>query len=66
MRVQVLLEQDEAGFRVAEVPAMPGCLSQGKTPEEVLGNIREAIEGWLEVMQSKGAPGQGELVEVTV
>ncbi len=66
MRVHVVLEQDEDGFWVAEVPAMPGCLSQGNTREEALANIREAIEGWLEVMQSKSAPTQGELVEVTV
>ncbi len=66
MRVQVVLEQDEDGFWVAEVPAMPGCLSQGNTREEALDNVREAIEGWLEVMQSKSAPAQGELVEVTV
>lgn len=66
MRVQIVLEQDEDGFWVAEVPAMPGCLSQGNTREEALDNVREAIEGWLEVMQSKSAPAQGELVEVTV
>ncbi len=66
MRVRVVLEQDEDGFWVAEVPAMPGCLSQGKTRQEALTNICEAIEGWLEVMQSKCAPTQGELVEVTV
>ena len=66
MRVPVVLEQDEDGFWVAEVTAMPGCLSQGKTREEALANIREAIEGWLEVMQSKSASTGGELVEVTV
>lgn len=66
MRVHVALEQDEDGFWVAEVPGMPGCLSQGNTREEALANIREAIEGWLEVMQSKSAPAGGELVEVTV
>ena len=66
MRVHVVLEQDEDGFWVAEVPAMPGCVSQGNTRQEALANIREAIEGWLEVMQSKSAPAQGELVEVTV
>ena len=48
------------------VPGMPGCLSQGNTREEALANIREAIEEWLEVVQSKSAPAQGELVEVTV
>ncbi|MBI3949392.1 MAG: type II toxin-antitoxin system HicB family antitoxin [Acidobacteria bacterium] len=49
----VIIEQDEAGYYVAEVPALPGCLSQGKTCEEVIANIKEAIEGWLEVMESK-------------
>ncbi len=66
MRVHVVLEEDEDGFWVAAVPAMPGCLSQGDTREEALINIREAIEGWLEVMQSKSAPIKGELVEDTV
>ena len=66
MRVHVVVEQDEDGFWVAEVPGMPGCLSQGNTRQEALGNICDAIEGWLEVMQSKNAPTQGELVEVTV
>ena len=55
MRVHVILEQDEDGFWVAEAPAMPGCLSQGHTREEALANTCEAIEGWLEVMQSKRA-----------
>ena len=45
MRVHVVLEQDEDGFWVAEVPAMPGCVSQGNTRQEALANIREAIEG---------------------
>ena len=66
MRVHVVLEQDEDGFWVTEVPAMPGCLSQGNTREEALANIREAIEGWLEVMQAKNAATGGELVEITV
>lgn len=66
MRVRVILEQDEDGVWVAEVPGMPGCLSQGHTRQEALANIRDAIEGWLEVMQSKSASTGGELVEVTV
>ncbi len=52
MKLHVLVEQDEEGFYVAEVPALPGCLSQGETREEALENIREAVEGWLEVMES--------------
>lgn len=52
MKLHILIEQDEDGFFVAEVPALPGCLSQGKSEEEALANIKEAIEGWLEVMES--------------
>ena len=53
MKLHILIEQDEDGFFVAEVSALPGCLSQGKTKEEALSNIKEAVEGWLEVMESK-------------
>jgi len=66
MTVHVLLETDEAGFVVAEVPAMPGCLSQGRTRAEAIENIKDAIGGWLEVMESKAPPQDGELVEVCV
>jgi len=45
VKIHVLVEKDEAGYFVAEVPALPGCLSQGKTKEEALQNIREAVEG---------------------
>ena len=53
MKLRVVIKQDENGYYVAEVPALPGCISQGKTHEESLSNIKEAIEGWLEVMESK-------------
>lgn len=53
MKLQVVIEQHEKGYYVAEVPAPPGCLSQGKTHEEALKNVKEAVEGWLEVMESK-------------
>ena len=43
----------EGGFW-AEVPALPGCYSQGETIEETLGNIREAIEGHMEALQQEG------------
>lgn len=66
MKLHVLVEQDEAGYYVAEVPALPGCLSQGKTREEALTNIREAIEGWLEVMESKRPLDPNRMTEVTV
>jgi predicted RNase H-like HicB family nuclease len=42
---QVILTPGEDGYWVAEVPSLPGCISQGKTREEALINIKEAIEG---------------------
>jgi predicted RNase H-like HicB family nuclease len=56
MKLHVMIEKDEAGYYVAEVPALPGCLSQGKTYDEAIANIKEAVEGWLEVMEAKQAP----------
>ena len=51
MRVKtfdVILERDEEGWFVADVPALPGCHSQGKTKREALTNVKEAIELVLE------------------
>jgi predicted RNase H-like HicB family nuclease len=66
VKLHVVIEKDEAGYFVAEVPAFPGCLSQGKTKEEALQNIREAVEGWLEVMESKHPFNRNEAIEVSV
>jgi predicted RNase H-like HicB family nuclease len=66
MKLHAIIEQDEADYYVAEVPALPGCLSQGKTHEEAVANIKEAIEGWLEVMESKHSFDSARLVELTV
>ncbi len=66
MKLHVIIEQDEAGYFVAEVPALPGCLSQGKTHDEAISNIKEAIEGWLEVMESKQSFDPARTIEVAV
>jgi predicted RNase H-like HicB family nuclease len=66
MRLHINIEQDESGYYVAEVPALPGCFSQGKTHEEALTNIKEAIEGWLEVMESKQSFDRTRLIELTM
>ena len=47
MIFHVLLEKAEDGWIVAECPALPGCVSQGKDEEEALKNIKEAIQAWL-------------------
>jgi predicted RNase H-like HicB family nuclease len=66
MKLHVMIEQDEAGYYVAEVPALPGCLSQGRTKEEALANVTEAITGWLETMEAKREWNPTQTVEVLV
>ena len=56
MKFMTTLERDEDGVWVAECPSIPGCVSQGKTRDEALVNIREAIVGCLEVRAEKGLP----------
>jgi predicted RNase H-like HicB family nuclease len=48
MKLPVVLTPGEAGYIVAGVPILPGCISQGKTVEEALANIKEAAELCLE------------------
>jgi antitoxin HicB len=68
MRYRVLIEQDEDGSFVAEVPSLPGCLSQGETRSEALANVREAIAAYLESIEAHGEalppPITEEIVEV--
>ena len=55
-RYVVTLVPGEDGFIVAECPSLPGCVSQGKTKDEALKNIKEAIEGILEVRREMNNP----------
>lgn len=54
MKYPVLIEKDEDGVYVAEVPMLPGCISQGATRAEALRNIQEAIEAYLESLKARG------------
>ena len=56
MKLIVTLERDETGMTVAECPAIPGCISQGKTEEEAIANIREAIRACIESRAANGMP----------
>lgn len=56
MKFIVTMERDETGMIVMECPSIPGCVSQGKTEEEALANIKEAIQACLEVRAEKGLP----------
>jgi predicted RNase H-like HicB family nuclease len=56
MRLIITLDRDETGMIVAECPAIPGCVSQGKTEDEAMANIREAIHACLEARAANGMP----------
>jgi predicted RNase H-like HicB family nuclease len=66
MKYRVLIQPDEDGVYVAECPSLPGCISQGKTRQEVVANIQEAIEGYLESLNHEIRPAciTEEVVEV--
>ncbi|MGI8925798.1 MAG: type II toxin-antitoxin system HicB family antitoxin [Tepidiformaceae bacterium] len=56
MKYPVTMYRDEEGWLVVECPVIPGCMSQGRSKEEALANIREAIGLCLEVRRSQGVP----------
>ena len=56
MKFLITIQQGEDGMILAECPALPGCVTQGRTRDEVLANIREAIEVSLETRQALGLP----------
>jgi predicted RNase H-like HicB family nuclease len=66
VKLLVTIEPDETGMLVAECPAIPGCVSQGRTEAEALDNIREAIAGCLEARAANGMPLAIEVREVEI
>ena len=67
MKIKVIVhEADEGGFW-AEVPAIPGCATQGETMDELIHNLHEAIEGCLSVDVSEPKPGSKQrILEIAV
>ena len=53
---QVIIYPGEDGFWIAECPSLPGCISQGKTREEAIANIKEAIQGYIAALQEDNLP----------
>jgi predicted RNase H-like HicB family nuclease len=56
VKLFVTIDRDEDGIFVAECPAIPGCVSQGRTEEEALQNIQDAIRECLAVRAERGMP----------
>jgi len=63
---QVVIYRGDDDFWIAECPSLPGCVSQGKTREEAAQNVKEAIRGYITVLQEDGLPVPEERCEVLV
>ena len=64
MKIKVLIHEAEEGGYWAEVPAMKGCFTQAETYPELLENLYEAIQLWVEVASEGGGEGSGEASQV--
>jgi predicted RNase H-like HicB family nuclease len=62
MTLKAIVHEAEEGGFWAEVPALPGCVTQGETMEEITQNLREAVEGWLSVETPEGEVGNNDRV----
>ncbi|HTB04755.1 MAG TPA: type II toxin-antitoxin system HicB family antitoxin [Bradyrhizobium sp.] len=60
MKIKIVVHEAEEGGFWAEVPAIPGCASQGDSMDELMQNLREAIEGCLSVEVAQPEPGGSE------
>lgn len=67
MKLKVIVHDAEEGGFWAEVPAIPGCATQGDTFEELLKNLYEAVEGCLAVqVETPAVTGKDRIIEIAV
>jgi predicted RNase H-like HicB family nuclease len=67
MKLKVVIHEAEEGGYWAEAPAIPGCVTQGESFEELLGNLYEAVEGCLSVdIRDIPASDTGKIIEIAV
>ena len=66
MKYRVIINPDEDGMFVAEVPSLPGCISQGASRPEALTNIKEAIAGYIDSLKVHGEPVPPSITEEVV
>ncbi|MCF2146175.1 type II toxin-antitoxin system HicB family antitoxin [Desmonostoc muscorum LEGE 12446] len=67
MKIRAIIHSAEEGGYWAEVPALPGCITEGDTMEEIVANLKDAIEGWLEVANGcHTAESTDKVVEIAV
>jgi predicted RNase H-like HicB family nuclease len=63
---QVIIYPGEDGYWVAECPSLPGCISQGKTKQDAIANIKEAIQGYVAALEQDNLPVPEERFETLV
>ena len=66
MKLKAIIHPAEEGGFWAEVPALPGCVTQGETRDELPKNLREAVEGWLEAGETAIETFPDEILELAV
>ena len=66
MKLKAIIHEAEEGGFWAEVPALPGCVTQGESLQEMEANLHEAIEGWLLAAEPEDAAPEGRILEVAV
>lgn len=62
MTIKAIVHKAEEGGYWAEVPALPGCVTQAETMDELRGNLREAIEGWLDAGTPESTVNKGDQI----
>ncbi|AFY44865.1 Uncharacterized protein family UPF0150 [Nostoc sp. PCC 7107] len=67
MKIRAIIHPAAEGGYWAEVPALPGCVTEGDTMEEVMANLQDAIQGWLDVANSRNVvESTDQVVEIAV
>lgn len=67
MKLTVIIHNAEEGGFWAEIPALPGCITEGESREELMMNLEDAIEGWLEVANQRNTTAPDETrIEIAV
>ncbi len=67
MQIKAIVHPAEEGGYWAEVPALPGCITEGDTMEEVINNLQDAIQGWISVAnESQRGDANSKVIEIAV
>ena len=66
MEFTAIVHQAQEGGYWAEVPALPGCITEGDTTEELIVNLKDAIEGWLEVANNISPTENSQAIEIAL